>query len=430
MNKTNIFSDDGHISKWVFFPPAWGGEDYWCHKFSVSEKELLLSHMKSCHQCQEVEIEATLQWVEQRSSCMELIESLQTNQSNGEHSNVVAFDDYPEYILQHILQFTKGRLITFSRDEAGKVIKITGKTDGNVESESVFIYDGATVSVHSYCHNCEDNPLSDHDRITFTDFHIDFSNNRLVVYNSDSTDFYPEDKTINRNHMNHKIFYSASDKVVKILQDNKLWYSAEYNANSNLLKEKHGEIINEFGYDGNNKKFKNSTSDDGTIIDHFIYEYAEGSAIPFRSFKRINNQIQLDQLNTQISSEEFEHVQLELVFDGIARNFYDESGSLVIKVRLPDDPSQSSIHYSIASLKDKGGKFDSIDMVLVDNNAKSIRILKKINEKRIVDQTAFYQKDHITKVYNHKDAQYTAVLGSFFSSLKWSDIIERDDNIL
>jgi hypothetical protein len=421
MNNSNMFSDDGHISKWVFFPPAWGGEDYWCQNFSDSEKEQLFSHMKSCHQCQETEIEATLQWAElrPRATRMELIESLETNQSNSKHSNVLPFDEFPEYLLQQILQYTKGRLITLSRDEDGRVIKITGTIDDDIQSECLIMYEESITSIHCCCHNCEDDPISKLNRITFADFHIDFSRQSQITYTSVVTDFFLESKEIRRYHMNHKILTNAQGNITQIFQDHKLWYQAIYDSEFNLTKEVHGSITTAYGYVENKKIFKKTYSDEG-LIEHFTFEYAEDTSKPVRIFKLIDNHPQLNQLNT-ISSPVDDQIHLKLEFDGVTRGYFDHTGELLIKVCLPNCKNNRSLNFDVSNLKEMCGKIDTVDMVLVDTKTKSTRVLKKINGHRNIDQTATYRNGHLVKVFNHKNAIYTSVLRCFFSA---SDITE------
>ena len=121
----NLFYKNGHIKNWVFFPPSWGGEDYWFENFSNSEKELLTNHMKSCNHCREKEIEATLRWAElrPRATRKNLIESSSCSKKLDGTDSVIQFEEYPNYIREHILQYIKGQLIVLSRDEDGKLKK-------------------------------------------------------------------------------------------------------------------------------------------------------------------------------------------------------------------------------------------------------------------------------------------------------------------
>lgn len=147
-----IFCGEGHISNWVFYPPAWNSEEPWQSGFTSAELENIFDHMKGCHECRKNEIEATLRWAElcPRVATTELTKSFSMYDSANESFNLLPFDKYSIYLLKHILEYTKGQLINLFRDDSGRVIKITGKTKGNIESGCTFIYEGSTTVIHCY----------------------------------------------------------------------------------------------------------------------------------------------------------------------------------------------------------------------------------------------------------------------------------------
>lgn len=57
-----LFSADSPIKKWCFFPSAWGGNGYWLDGWDGNEKEAILSHLKICVLCRELEISTMLQY--------------------------------------------------------------------------------------------------------------------------------------------------------------------------------------------------------------------------------------------------------------------------------------------------------------------------------------------------------------------------------
>jgi hypothetical protein len=125
----NIFEDDSHISTWVFFPPAWGGEleACWTEGFSMEQLIRIFNHLKSCLSCRQKEIEATLRWavLRPRASYMEKI-PIKTAETNGECVQVTCDLAPPlvERIRRHLI------LIESEIQELKKIVDPSNKPKG------------------------------------------------------------------------------------------------------------------------------------------------------------------------------------------------------------------------------------------------------------------------------------------------------------
>jgi hypothetical protein len=332
--------------------------------------------MKISHICREAEIEAPLHWAElrPRASAMELIEKESTSETQLKAQNL-PFDKYPIYLLEQVLQFSKGDVIEIDRDEIGRVKRILGLIDGEIESDSTFIYDEGSTTIHCFCHNCEDDPVSKLERMSFADFHIDHFKESLISYSLDITEFYPECKEIKRYHSYHKIFTNNDGNVIKILQDNKPCYDAEYDDYKKIIRKIHGPITTEYKY-SNNQLILKKCSSDKEIIEQITYEYAENEQGPVQVFSNTDSCLRLKALNSYcISISELIHLTLEN--DGIARYHYDNSGNLVLKIHIPYNIQKLDDDIALTHLKELPGKFETVEMFLVDNTTGDMRIIKK-----------------------------------------------------
>lgn len=422
-----FFTKDGHIARWVFFPPAWGGEDYWAEGFTDEEKTALFNHMKVCHACREAEIESTLHWAElrPREKRVELLQTTPAITSPGEPVNNLAFDKYPMYLLDHISQFIRGTTISFDRDKTGRVEKISGVIDGEIESDVRFIYDGSTTTIHCYCHNCEDDPVSTLDRLTFADFHINHTKETLITYSLDVTEFVPECKEIKRYHTYHKIFTDNQGNISKILQDNKPWYSAEYDNGKKIIRKNHGPLTTEYQYTNDQLIHKKCINTDD-VIEQIVFEYAENQPGPVRVFDKKDSGLRLKALHSY-STAVNEQIHVAVEPDGVARYYYDNIGKLFLKVQLPYRKEQLNKKVKLTHLEELLDKSETVEMFLVDNSTGSMRIIQKKEGATIIDQASFFENGLIAKVCNHTDAECCTLLSLHFINHHWTEIIEIDD---
>ena len=81
----NLFSDDGHVHSWIFFPPAWGGEQRsdWRSGFSEDQLGKIYSHMKQCLLCRKTEVNMTLKWIEFYSQNIDASTRIQIADTRG-----------------------------------------------------------------------------------------------------------------------------------------------------------------------------------------------------------------------------------------------------------------------------------------------------------------------------------------------------------
>ncbi len=69
---SSLFAHDGHIQSYLFYPPCFGGIDYWETSLTKEEKKAIYDHMKGnkttgpCSICCSRELEAVLKWAELR----------------------------------------------------------------------------------------------------------------------------------------------------------------------------------------------------------------------------------------------------------------------------------------------------------------------------------------------------------------------------
>jgi hypothetical protein len=103
---SDLFNDDGHIQTWVYFPPAWNGNDVWTTGFTEEQKNKIFDHMKNCLECRRAEIEATLQWaaLRPRASKLELI-PVKIADTRG--ASIVADFDSILPLVEHIEMLVK-----------------------------------------------------------------------------------------------------------------------------------------------------------------------------------------------------------------------------------------------------------------------------------------------------------------------------------
>ena len=205
--KSHIFKSNGHISAQVF--KCRNGT--WQAAVTPEELAKIANHLKECDMCRKAEIDAILDCAEHAAgrTVVQFEDTVDTkafNNSKEDTANVLPFDKYPVLLQEDILQYTKGQLIKFIRDEEGRLERITGSTDGEIESVCIFVQDGPKTSVHCHCHNCENDPESEEDRMTFSDFHIDFSRKNLIAYTVDVAEFIPEIKQVKKYHFNYKLY--------------------------------------------------------------------------------------------------------------------------------------------------------------------------------------------------------------------------------
>ncbi len=430
MNRSHLFTADGHVAIWVFFPNAWGGDDYWCEGFSDAEKKEIFDHMKSCHICRAAEIEATLRWAElrPRATNAEILSTSPIAVSAQKNEMNLSFESYPIYLLDYILQFAKGTSIEIDRDESNRVKRLTGMIDGEIESDIVFIYDDDTTTIHCYCHNCEHDPISTQERLSFADLHIYLAKERQLNFSIDNTEFYPECREIKKYHSFHKIVFDNFGRVINIQQDNKPWYRAEYDDQQKLIRKALSTISTEYQYSNGLLVNKKSMSNDETIEEE-TFEYADNQPGPVRTFSISELSLRLKNLNVycKTSSETF---RLGLEFDGVPRYYYTSSGNLFLKVLLPLDASTRGIPEGICELEDIPEKFDTIEMYLVDTETNSMRILRKEKGSVVVDQTSRFEDGLLRKVYNEPNALRKTVSTLHFVSRHWTEIVEIDQNIL
>ena len=405
----------------------------WQAALLPKELKLVASHLKQCDKCQKEEVNAILSYAERAAgkTVMKMVDTVDTktgNNSEEDAANVLPFDKFPTILLEHILQFTKGQLIMFTRDEDGRLERITGKTDGEVESSCIVVRDGSKTSVHCHCHNCEDALDTEFDRLTFADFHIDFPNKNLIVYTLDVAEFLPEDHEIKKCHFNFKLYLNDSGMVIRMQHNKDRLYHAEYDCNHNLIKVLDGKVTTVFDYAGDKKKSMKRTTCEG-VESNLSFKYDCKLKAPVKIFCTDQKDPKLIQINKSINPS-YKKSFVELIYDGVSRGYFDATGLLNVKVRLPKQENGKEVIYSIDDLKEYCGSLNTIDAVIADQRTRTMRILRKVNGERRLDQTSTFRDGLIVKIYNHKDATFTSVLSSHFSSRHWSDIIEKDDGIL
>lgn len=425
--KNYLFSEDGHVSKWVFFPPAWGGDDgHWCEGFSEDEKKELFEHMKTCHLCRKAEIEATLHWAEHRprASTSERIGMQAENNDQIPPADLV-LEKYPIYLLDHLLQFCKGKIIKVHRDNKGSVQRITGLIESQLESDITFIYEDGSTSIHCYCHNCEDDPIITMEKMTFADFHIDHRKNNEINFSLDITDFYPECNEIKRFHTYHKLFTDKYGNIVKIIQDKKPWYNAEFNDHHKITSKSIGTLKTDYQYNNNQLVLKTCNSEN-ELIEQNTFEYAENQPGPVRMFNKGDSDLQLVALNSFCESAD-EAIQTAFEFDGVARYYYNNSGNLILKVHLPHDKNRMDENMTVDQIHELQDMVTTIEMFIIDTKSGSMRVIQKKEGVKILDQTSIFENGLLMKVYNNLEAINNTLQSIHFANKHWSNIIEIDD---
>ena len=205
-------------------------------------------------------------------------------------------------------------------------------------------------------------------------------------------------------------------------------YQAEYDSKHNLVKELNDRATTVFDY-ANGKKIGIKTNYSDGIECNLHFEYADKLEVPVKIFSTHDEATSLIQINKNMIPDNKKPF-VEMIHDGITRGYFDATGLLNVKVLLPEKEGMKVVIYSLDDLKENCSISRTIDAVIADQRTKTMRILKKVDGERRLDQTSTYRDGHIVKVYNHKDASFTSVLSSHFSSRHWSDIIEKNDGIL
>jgi hypothetical protein len=334
------------------------------------------------------------------------------------------FDRYPHVLMQEVIKFIKGEEIHFARDDKGKLLEINGITNNQLKSHCQFIHDNQTTSIHCFSNNCDDMIISTNN-LKFGNFHF-YPLGQEIHCIQDEFDLFPGDGKIENQHNYFKIFTNDSGMIVKVDNNHKVIYEAEYSADNRLLYQNAYGIETKFEYDAGIILTKMQQIDN-VLIEKSRFEYSNNRIEQVYDITNSTGQLKTVHNYSHTDSG---HLNINLIGDGVKRRYFNKNGSLVAKICLPLENPKDLTDFVLPSLHDIPVTFKTVELVVIDEESKNIRIIKKENGQIQLDQTGFYNNGLLTKIINHKDSINSTCLFSLFRSRHWTDLTEFDDGVL